>query len=282
MRRPRLPQRLQNDEIVGEERIRPAQGAHRDVVRGPCADARKCRQRREGRVRRRSRVPAGSRRTRPPRRAATSVRARACVTPSLASRPAGTPRCAPPRETARVSASPSSVAHRLAERPRDAAEQRARGAHRDLLADHGANGKLEAVERAGNAQAGTRRRRAGPAPRRRRAGSQARSNACFTRDSTAGTARASDGDTETRSADLRGERRTSIRPDVQRAPMRDRDRPRVGVARHRFDARRWRDARETPASTPSRTAAGTQSSNASAAGSASALRASRSRPGGIR
>ncbi len=52
----------------------------------------------------------------------------------------------------------------------------------------------------------------GPSAAATTAGSHARSNACFTRDNTAGIAAASDGDTETRSAGFRGARRTSTRP----------------------------------------------------------------------
>ena len=219
-RRPGFAQRLQHDEIVGEERVRPAQRAHRDVVRGPCADARQRRQRGE----RRSTSLSGSSRIAPDATAAASADQRS--RPRAASRRA---RRARPARTAAMRAAvgkqPRSARRRRPRRavrrtPRDAAEQRARGAHRDLLADDRAHRELEAVERAGHAQARDARRRAGPAPPRpppdRRRG---RTRASRATAPPAPRARATA--TPRRAAPaLRGARRTSMRPTCSVAAMR--------------------------------------------------------------
>ena len=112
LRRPGFAQRLQHDEIVGEESVRPAQRAH---ARCSSRSRRRCPASAVSAVERRLDVALGlereSRRTRRPRQAPISVRARAGVTPSadqLARRHDRA--CARPSETAAVSACAASGA----------------------------------------------------------------------------------------------------------------------------------------------------------------------------
>ena len=249
------------------------------AVHGPDAGQRG--QRRAASRRRRRRARARRRRAATARASATSVRG-AC---------GGEAQRAPARAAARRRASRRSGnaaaaarrrrrrrrVERRAERRRQPAEQRARGGDRDLLADDGAHGELEAVERAGHAQPGSRRAPAAPARAAIAAGSQPRSNACRTRASTAGTTRASDGDNDDRSAcaraapaDLDRARRAAV---AARAIASVRA---YGVARRRVSTPSIARAREERrASRPSRTAGGTRARTPAPSAARAGARASR-------
>ena len=92
------------------------------------------------------------------------------------------------------------------------AGDRARRGHRHLLAEDRAHRHFEAVEGAGHAQARDGASASAPSACATSAGLQARSISALTRDSTGGSAFASDAETATRSAGFFGEGETSIQP----------------------------------------------------------------------
>ena len=150
-------------EVAARKRVGLAERAHRDVLRGPVADAGNGLERR-----RRSRCASRTSRTRSSHRPRVA-RARGSCRRAPASRPrvrAARSRAAPASETAAraqrrpSSGEPNSVAH--------PSRDRRRRADRDLLAEDGADRELEAVPRARRANARMLRER----PREQRIGAQ--------------------------------------------------------------------------------------------------------------
>ena len=144
VRRAQPRERVANAHVAGEESVRVAQGAHRDV-RGPPGIATSAR-----------RVSAssapGSRRSSPPAaRRATASRAFPRVRGN--GRAAGSASARAARVGKPVGQA-AAAHHRLPVVRGHAAEHRARACHRDLLAHDRPRGHLEAVDRAGHTHSG--------------------------------------------------------------------------------------------------------------------------------